>query len=144
MRLLSILPLGLLLVACASSPEEEAALTEPPNPLIGERIEARLAEAREASAPDLHDVPSEGPALPTKAELQAERAEILAQQAALRAKINDDRLTPEEEALLRRAERLLAQIERDRAQMKAEGLLSQNRPVLPSVSPSKPPQDETQ
>lgn len=134
MRLMYILPLGLSLVACASSPEPAAEAVEPPNPEILKRIEVRLEENEGKAAPDFHDVPEKGPALPSKFDLAEERAKLLAEQAALKGEVESDRQEGDEDELARKAEELKARVEKDRALMKAEGLLSQGTVRPPSRS----------
>ncbi|MEM9233643.1 MAG: hypothetical protein AAGA69_05325 [Pseudomonadota bacterium] len=139
MRLSLFIPVAACsLMACATpepvAPEEAVEV----NPAIAARIEQRVLEGREGPAPDVRDIPSKGPAVPTAAEMAAQRAAILEERAALAANVSSDRTAEEEEALARRAEALLAQIERDRALAEAEGLLSKgNVPSRPT-----PPEDQ--
>lgn len=116
--------LTLALTACISPENSSPAEIEPSNPVIAERIEQRLSENREQPAPDVRDIPSKGPDLPSEEELAQERAAILAEQAALRQSLQGDLSADEEAVLAARAEELKAAIARDRALMEAEGRLS--------------------
>ena len=124
MRLTYLIAAIPALAACASDGPSGPAQAASVNPVIEQRIEDRVHEGRAGRAPELNEVPSAGPALPTAAELRAERDDLLAEQVNLDKAVEDDRQAVEDEKLKARADQLLRQIERDRALAKAEGMLS--------------------
>ena len=116
------------LAACATTTMDAPVQEKSVNPVIQERIEARLKEGREKPAPDVRDIPSEGPAIPSREELHAEREALLKEQAELATQVSKDRALVDSEELTRKAEALKALIERDRALIAAERKLSENLP----------------
>lgn len=119
-----LIPLLIVLGACSgkkpAAPQGAAAV----NPVIEQRIQEHVAEGKAAGYPDLRNMRSDVPPVPSASQRAADLTNLEAQAAQMAAQTAADRepeagLTPAQ-----RAAALRAAIANDRALAKAEGSLA--------------------